>query len=610
MGTYNRYSSNKIYFIAYDYTAEGGKARITRATAARGDGRILEWAGVDVLEQIIQDLTNRGATLVYCWDMAEFGAYLEYYALSHGLPHYDEADRQKGRKGVAEQCYNILYTGNFGILNARLTLKRTALTHDFRGGKVGGLHTVEYRGLSPLFGGGDFGQVVKDFKAAGDTPAEQGINLAYTFFNTFEKLTGEKYLQRGVLSRIYTIGASAVREYLHIKYGKGKGLAAYHREFYAAERMEDYLRERKLLLGGLCAFPAELKGKLFEETPLNKYDVNGLHPAKANEVGALGYPEKTTFEDFEKNASTGEYAYILIFDYALLFRREGAPDLFYNPFTHIGGAVIEIDNEWACFGELFRALQLFYQFEDFNIKAVLRCKRKPDPAIIEFNNKYARLKVEAKQAGNTSIYMFAKLHLNALIGKWAQASKFREVLAAYNRDDDVVIHAAGKLVNRWEKKHFDYIRGAYVYVMSRVQVMQDIYDLTADTDNPRAHHFYTDTDSIITDLEMTADRLSATELGKYKLEKVYTAFGVIALKTYYGITSDGKEELIAAGMRKGSILAQVRDKYGGDLTPAQTWTALTSGEEFTLTAHMTISGGSIFHDYPVKLGKIDINKML
>lgn len=610
MGTYNRYSSNKIYFITYDYTAEGGKARITRATAARGDGRRLEWGGEDVLSQIVQDLTNRGATLVYCWDMAELGAYLEYYALSNGLSHYDEANKQKGRKGVAEQCYNILYTGNFGILSARITLRRTAKTHDYGGGNIGGLHTVEYRGLAPLFGGGEFEQVIKDFNVGGDTPAARGINLAYTFFNTFEKLTGEKYLQAGVLTRVYTIGASATREYLHIKYGKGKGLEAYHREFYAAERMEDYLRARKLLLGGLCAFPYEVRGKLFEGVTLNKYDVNSLHPAKANECGSLGYPERTTFEDFAHNERTEEYAYIIIFDYALLFRRDGAPDLFYNPFTHEGGAVIEINEEWAVFGELFRALQLFYQFEDFNVKAVLRCRRKPDLAIIAFNDKYSRLKIEAKQTHNFSVYMFAKLHLNALIGKWAQASKYREILAAYDREQDTVIHAAGKLVNKWEKKHFDYIRGAYVYVMSRVQVMRDIFELTADTDNPRAHHFYTDTDSIVTDLEMSADRLSDVELGKYKLEKRYSAFGVIALKTYYGVTTDGDEELIAAGMRKGSILAQVRDKYGGDLPPALTWKALTSGEEFTLRAHMTISGGSVFHDFPVKLGKIDITKML
>lgn len=592
---------NKIYMLDYTPARVDGKARIVHARAVRlSDGKAREWSGADCTENILQDLTNFGAAFVFVWDMSVFGAYCDYYALSRNMPHFDDAEKQKSGNGVAEPCYNALYTGQHGMLFFRVTLRRTAKTHEYGSGRIGGLHTVEYRGLSPYFGVKDIQEAAADLGINSDG-AERVRALYIEWTKAYLRFTGEEFAQTKILRRVYTAGGCAKRLYLQIKYGKNKDIRAYHKEFWQQEDMDDYLRDRRLLLSGMCFFPDENRGKLFE-LDLVKYDANGLYSFVANAAGTLGYPEESDYKTFQRDKS-GKYAYIIIVKNTLLLRRKNMPNCFSSPFNRLSGNIVEIPEEWAVFGELWRALDMFYQREEFDIVKVLRAEKKPDPAIIQYNNFFVSEKQQAKKISNHTLYLITKIFLNSLPGKFLQTWRYVECVPTYDATADAVIFDRGKIKDNWERGHFHFLRGAYIYTLARVKIMQDMAALFALADEPIKHHFYTDTDSIVTDIKMPAEWLDAFELGKYKIEEKYLFFGVICPKTYYGYTSDGRHKLTCAGLKKNAVLQEIYDSYGA-LSPPQEWEALTAATTFTLSHYARISGGAIMVNTPVKLGDI------
>lgn len=597
----------KKYIYWLDYTIEyTDKARITAATALSADGRRLVWQGVDCLADIFQTLCNNGAAVVYVWNMEEFGGFCDYYALKNNYPHYDTVE--KGKAGVKEPCYNILYAAQQGVLMFRLTQRRTKKTHNYGCGSLGGLHTVEYRGMSPFFRGRTFEETLTDLNITGADIPEKGINLYNAFIDTYAELTGESLENVYTLRNVYTIGGAARRVYLKIKYGT-PSLSKYQAEFFQDERGDDFFRQRRLLLSGMCFFPESNRGVYFDK-PLKKYDVNGLYTYISNQVGALGYPLKSDYTEFKRDKS-GKFAYILVVKNVMLCRRRNMPNCFSNPFTHESGNIIEFDEgeQWAVFGELWNALDKFYMKEEFEIIEVFKCEKIADSAIIEYNEKFLNSKVAAKAEGNRTKYLISKLFLNCLLGKMVQNNKYRTITPYYDEKEDSIFFNNGDLIDNWERGHFHYLRGAYIYVMARVKVMTDIYNLMCTTDNPQAHHFYTDTDSIITDLELPESMISDTELGKYKIEEVYDGFGVIAPKTYYGHTVFNNHNLTAAGIKKHIVINDILNTYG-ELNGAEFWQALKAQTTYNMPIVSRVRGGCAVINTAVRIGEFDIKNLL
>ncbi len=606
--------TRKIYVLEYSSVLErleNGRehTHIDRARAlCVGDNEIIETEGADALGALFVRMTNAGARYVFVWDMAFFGGFCIYTALKNGLKEFKEADKKKTRAGIpvmTESCYSALYTASQGLTNFRLTLPRTGKTHKSGSGKMGAMRTVEYRGLSELFGGHTpQAEAYEQLHITGGG-CEALRALFLRWCEAYEQTTGENFLTLGVLRKVYTIGGAAKRLYLRMRYGSAS-VSKYHKEHFADAEADDYLRVRGLLIGGLCGYPRRIEGKLIEKD-LTKYDVNGLYSYTADEVGELGYPSESSFAEFRGDKS-GKNVYIIILRSALFVLKKDYPEIFFDPFSKLLTPVIEVEQPWALFGELFDILQKYYTFEDFDIVRVLKCEKRADPVMRQYNDKFRAQKIAAKEGGNECLYLIAKLFLNSLLGKFVQNTRYVERLAVFDHTDDCVTFERGQVKDNWEHGHFDFIRGAYIYAMAKVKVMQDILKLTEGQEDRAAHHFYTDTDSIITDLKLPWDMVDDAASGKYKVERRLKAFGVIARKTYYEYTGDGVHRVTAAGITRGSVVKQV--KGAEHMSAGEFWAELTSGRDFYAPYSEYISGGVKRIKIPVKVGKIDIYKIL
>jgi len=68
--------------------------------------------------------------------------------------------------------------------------------------------------------------------------------------------------------------------------------------------------------------------------------------------------------------------------------------------------------------------------------------------------------------------------------------------------------------------------------------------------------YYSDTDSIVTDIQLGADHVSNTELGKLKLEATIKTGIFMGGKTYYYETFDDKSVIKAKGVKSSSLTPQ------------------------------------------------------
>lgn len=605
----------KIWWVEYRYTAaERAKgdlySRLTWARAVRLDEQsAFEVEGDNVARELFEGLNNRGAKLAFVYDIGFFGLFCDYYALKRGLPHYNDAAKNKSTAKAstpAEECYNILFAAGRGVIDFKLTLKRTAKTHEYGSGHIGGLHTVEYRGLSLFFPTDDRESVERDFGINSGDKATDGARLLKAVLTEFSNVVGENALSADYMSHVYTVGGAARRFYLRERYGEGGTLRRYQKEHSAEKGIDFYFRSRRLNLGGMCFFPTKNKQKLIEKQ-LFKYDVNGLYSATANTCGELSLPRETTLKEFELDRSIDKVYIIVVKDF-LAFRKMDMPNVFADPSGGGVGDVVQVEGEWAIFRELWDILKKFYDFEEFEVCRVFVCEKHRDPAIYRYNSYFSRKKIEAEREGRPVQRQLAKMFLNSLVGKFLQRTSYVEIKPQFNLSLDMVEFVRGDLVDNWEKAHFDYIRGSYIYIMARVRVMNDMLTIFESVDNPAEHHFYTDTDSIVTDLPLPSGLSDGQRLGFYKVEKKYSHFGVIGKKVYYGRDPDGRDELTAAGIKKGTVFRQLTDSYGEGLSPSEIWDILNSPVKWEVWKDSRVSGGGVKSKFLVSLTEINIDK--
>ena len=567
----------------------------------------MQWNGSDVLHDVLQGLTNIGASFVFVWDISFYGAFLDYYALRCGLPEFSEAIKRKGVRGAAEPCYSCMYAAGRGVLNFRLTLRRTKKTHEYGGGRIGGLHTVEYRGMTPFYGTERREDVQSAAGLSEEFTAENGAGLYKIWAKEFSRLCGENVEELHYLRKVYTIGGAARRRYLRERYKKDS-LRQYQKDHPQFEDQDDDLRRKRLLLAGMIIAPQEYRGRLLSGD-IYKYDVNGLYTDTANRVGDLGAIEESDLEHFF-NDRTGKHVYILIVKNIDMWRKKGMPFAFVNPFTRSGGNHVFIEQEFAVFRELWERLEKFYDITEWEAVRVLRARKLSDESIISYNEYFQREKATAKESNNEVARQIAKLFLNALIGKFSQNTKYIEQLAFYEGETDSIRFAPGRFINNWECGHFHFLRGAYIYTMARVRIMQDMEKLFNDRIKAEDHHFYTDTDSIVTDLKIPPEWIG-NKTGQYKIEKRYTYVCIFAQKVYYGKTADGVDELTAAGIPKGVIINQIHNEYGMDISAEEVYKILSDRDKFWYVPMVSrVPGGAARVDVRVHLSEIDINKFL
>lgn len=574
---------NKIFVCDYVTVFDGERAEVVKASVLSADGTIRR--EYDSIYSLYEGINNLGAVYVFVWDMSMFGCFCDYWALKTGLKTAADAERANIYGRVNEECFSVMYAAGRGVTNFRLTLRRTAKTHNYGSGRKGGLHTVEYRGMNAFFSGMKFADVAA--KCGGGEGVDALCNVFNEWARIYTRLAGEDVLTHNYMRKVYTIGGAAKRKYLKTRYGK-ISLSAYQKEHPQVEALEDYYRERHLLLSGACFFPDDNAGKLYD-IPLKKYDVNSLYTYIADTVGELGTPEKTDFDHFIRDR-TGEYAYIIVVRDFCAYRKRGAPPVFQSPFkTCESGTIIQIKEQFAMFRDLWDALHKFYLFEDFEVMSVMRCKIIDDPHMRTYNEFFEHEKMHAEETRDALMRKTSKLFMNNLIGKFVQKTKYIPITPVLDRVRDMVVFERGDLVDNWERGHFDYIRGAYIYTKSRVKIMNDIYKLLGK--NAGAHHFYTDTDSIVTDIEFPPEIVDGKAIGKYKIEREYTYFGVIGKKIYYGYSPENGGELTCAGVPKGLCLSAISETYG-ELSPPEVFRVLTMDIKYSIPRTERVSGGA------------------
>ena len=606
MGGMEKWYIGDRFFWAVSARVEvvGERAVIRSVSAESLTGRRLDFGGLPDVGAVLEALNNQGAKYVFAWDFDLFGGLIEYYALKNEMRFYADAEKRTSGRGAAEECWSELHSAA-GFLNLRMTLRRTAKTHDNGGGKIGALHTVEYRGLDVFFRGLKITDIL-DYCGAVESgdEAHDLVQCLRVFFSSYETVTGECVRTHKYLRRVYTIGGAARRMYLRERYGR-PSLKDYQREHPQNKEQEEYFRDRALLLPGLCFFPSGIERKLVKK-PLKKYDVNGLYTSISNSVGDLGPLEHSTFDAYMHPSTREGYVYILIVKNVILYKKPDVPLAFADPFTHHYVNTVSIEREWAVFGELWAELHKYFTLEEFEIVDVVRFKKTVDPAIIRYNAHMLSFKNDGKKTGRAAERQVAKFFLNNLIGKFTQKTKYVEYNYYYEPKIDAVKSSRGKVIDNWDRGHFHFVRGAYIYTMARVRIMRDILELLPLDGKP--HHYYTDTDSIITDVTFPSDLVDDYALGAYKLEEEYTEFGVIAQKVYYGRTKAGEDKLTAAGMPKGRVMQDIHDSYGV-LSADEVWDILNSSAEYYVPSVERIPGGSAVIYRPVRVNAIDVSNI-
>ena len=555
----------------------------------------------------LRRIGDLGAHSVWVWDADVFGSYVLSSCIMAGLPNIEDVGvDSRGRP--LDECWSLL-SGSGGILCVRVSLRRSRLTSANRGGHVGALHTTVYRGLSAFFPG------TTEREYADWCGCSPGcIEELERWASVYSTVVGEPVLSAGYMRRIYTAAGAAQRLYLRTRYGVNS-LARYQREHPATREADMFLRARKLLIPGLCTFPERFTRKIVHAGPggvLRKYDVNGLYSYISGQGEELDALRPATFEQFIRDRDEGA-AYLIVVKGLTMFRKKCLPNVFSSPFTPgVGGDEVYIPQEYAIWRELWDALHEYYVFEEFDVVRVLCAKKRTDSAIKAYNSALERTKIKADECGDKVLRRTCKIFLNSLVGRFARKTAYQEYAPKLS-EDGVVRFIPSVVSDNWDSRRFDYVRASRIYTLARVRVMQDIlelggaYRVADDGVDLGAHHFYTDTDSIVTDLVMPAHMVDPERPGAYKVECEMTAFAVVAKKVYYSRRADGTDEVTSAGIPKGSVVDHIRSAYGDSLTAEEFFDVLLHGGRIPIVREQWAVGGKVQREVLVSIGEMCVD---
>lgn len=512
------------------------------------------------IERILPGLTTCGIDCFFVLNGSEFFSFIDYYATLHKLPIYDSLKDDSGkRKKLTNEAW-AFFDGEGATYSRKVWLK-TALPNT----RHKRIHATSFINFSNMVAV----NTVDELCQAVNLPEcmQSGIKVidfgrcVQDFNQYYYKITGNLYLGP-TRPACWTMGGAARNFYLKLRYPEAttNRLKLYHYSHPQNMKLEYFLRECKLLPSGLLY--SKDRGKL-HEGKLFKYDKNSLFAKVERDMPELGALVKSSYEEYKRDTS-GKFEYIFILDLLELKAREGMPRLFSNPFkryTH-NAARVEITDKWAVFAPLLEALKDFYIIEDLEIASVYKARKNADKAAVNYVDILYTYKRDAREKGQKGFANLVKFFLVNLHGKFAQKSITVPKFLTLDQETNTVIKTEGEdIIDEWDRKHFDYVRGAYIYTMARVYIMKDILrfkEVLPEGETLEEHIFYDDTDSIITDLEAPAGMVDPYELGKLKLEETFTAFECIAPKTYWGRTVEDEIKLTCAGMDKEEVFAFLR----------------------------------------------------
>lgn len=505
-----------------------------------------------ILDDFFVEYCGRyGIETVYVYDGAVFFPFLDAYAIKKGLPDAQKIKDETGGKRIREEAYDIRGGGAGQFYTRKIWLK-------LRGSRAAGgnshlrLKSVTFYALRPLMPQySTLEAAAKAYKIDVINECVAILSILKKFSQFYKEITGDEFFTDKPAG--ITIGGLAKKIYLSMKYPTEKNaLKAYQRDYKRSGYVDLFLRENNLMLGGLL-YSSEF-GKT--ERFVYKYDINSLFPHITATAPALGKLIPCDAVQALSNAADEKYAYIVTFKHLTLLKKDGVPAIFSDPFKplpkdpdDIHFKLVDIQHPFSLFLEFFTALQNFYRVMDFELYPIAyKMRRCKDPAATQ----YVNMLYEYKRSESAEIWQktTAKLLLNNLHGKFAQTT-----LTA--RKHCVLVDGVPRYVDdeniedKFEQKHFDFVRGAYIYSLARVRIMNDILNLYPICRRYGYHYFYSDTDSIITNCpQQFAPLKFSDEIGDYKVEKYYHYWRAVKYKTYFGCSVKHIDDVTAAGINK------------------------------------------------------------
>lgn len=545
---------------------------------------------IDDYDKLIEFICGLKFDYIFVYDHYALFSLIDRYIVEKHLNSWSAHKKNDGKAHkVTQDCYAI----NDGE-GAEYTRKLWLRVADSRPNVISRhkrCHAVEFINFSLMTGRRPFESVLDGFGVARRIFATVSVkvlelcDLIKAYNLVFAQITHEPYLTpRGVAA--WTIGSAAKNLYLAFKFPelerKERG-KEYTRRYKTDEALEEEFRATGLLNAAAlyCPGQGEIIGTNNIFAKIYKYDVNSLFPSTYRDLPQLGMPVKMKEKKFFDGSKF--YEYIYTFNYLCLEVKEGMPCMFHDPFKiYKGGdtSYIEITDRYSIFGNLLAAVTKYYNIVDYELAEVYRCPKFPDPAIRKYVDFIYPLKQKAKEDSKPALYALVKLFLNNLHGKFAQKS-FRRDFELVKDNDGIIRKKYGEYRDEWSVKHFDFIRGAYIYSSAQAKFLTMIF--TASAQNARIKNmegyrlkdriFYCDTDSVITDIPLFTP---SETLGDFKLEGEFKQGFTIAPKIYGLSNSYDDGVLVCAGAQGDYIAEQLRARK----VPFWAWSFILKQDKF------------------------------
>jgi len=339
----------------------------------------------------------------------------------------------------------------------------------------------------------------------------------------------------------YTVGSLIKKAYLKKLFPQEKNkLEAYQKLHPISERLDMYLRERKLLMGGI------LYAKIGTYSNCKKYDINSHYSAVTLFVQDWHSLKRIKLEEINP-----QFEQILVLKNVNLSLKKDMPGVFRNPFQEEyrleDNIIIE---QWAVYKSLLDILNYFYDI-DFEVDRIYQFQKKPDLIMSDLILRNYRAKQTARINNDKPLTMISKLILNNIHGKMVQLYINQEKI--YQGIDRL-----NSEIKVDYSQHFDFIRGSLIYSMANVKILNDIKYL-CEIYGPKTIKeklIYVDTDCLVLE-DIELPYITSSELGDYKLELDSFNFTVLAPKVYMWEDSSHEVSGVFAGHTKDEVLKAI-----------------------------------------------------
>lgn len=520
-------------------------------------------------ENIFYDILSLRIDYIYVWEASILFAFMDAFASKNNLKNYDKMKQQSEQKYFNCIEESISYKDGLGVyFQRKLWLKTAKINSSDRHKR---LSSTAFINLSNFFSGKELTTILEAFGITEHNLAKATFQLLSDFDKFIKQLTGLNFIKTTGAPLSWSMGGISKRFYLKLYSPSSPNPQKEYIERNPQNKAIEYeLREANLLLPGILYLKDTAK-----HNNLFKFDKNSLFPFSEWILPFFSVPREATFEEWQNTVYPEKLMqiqteYILIFNNLELKLKEGYPAIFKQP-----GRIYQGKNhkkvfleKQAFFGIYLNQLLKFYDITDFTDVKVYKMRAYEDKAISDYVEHLYRFKVNIKNGMikeyGLGLYSTVKFLLNNLHGKFAQLT-LNEEYDYIKNNDGIITKSVARICDNWKTSHFDYIRGAYVYSLSQVIMLQDLLKISENiSDNLESHIYYMDTDCIITDIEpdylQRILKIDPLKLGAYKLENTYTTFKAFAPKVYAGY-DNAKFCLTTAGLKAKEIIEWLNIHY-------------------------------------------------